>query len=1829
MYIDHRYEVLENLGSGSWANVYKVRDIRTGTIYTLKLFQYLSSNGLYEKFSAEEMHHITKIEHPNLNHVVDFGHVGDHIYYISDFFDGVTLSNFRYGNHKIDILYDIVVQICYALHALHTQRILHKDLKLENILYRQMGNSVEVRLIDYGFAKIDTTDASNQVSGTLPYLAPELYLGKPADVTSDYYSLGVILYRLTTGAFPYTVDQINSLISGNQQYFVPKFPSELNPTIPMELEKFILRLMEKNPDNRFHSSEEIISYVNRISDKDYAFSIAWSMVNTMQFNSYLVREQIAHQLLDYIPLMERSNGKIISLIGGDGLGKDNILSLFRYHILNGDYFLFDYHCSRFDHEAFFALIKEYVRSRSKAEIENYRSLSKISDKFKSYLFESEQEAKSYTQSQEELKCDFESALEILVDLSNLKPIIFIIRNFQFVHRYTVEFLNFLSPHIISHRILILLSCNEFNKINQIEHTVITHIPPLDMQQTANYLTKLLGSRPSDIFITQMWQRSAGNPEFIREILIDLVKHKRALINDKFNDAFDLNSYVLPGDMLGSINSRLGHLTEQNKSYLRVLSIAQMPLTKELIIYLLDIDDQRMYELINDAFYNEILTKTGRKYRFAYREETNLLYDECTEIQHVTISRKILEFYRDKDITDIDICEGLIANAQIANDILTERLYTLRLFHLYDEVFDQDKAFDAIHRTVILDFNGDIGIELKHIIKDLVWYQEKAELTGCYRLGVEILNHLHLLPELFEKYYIASSIYLLTEHPKEALKNTKKAEILTYTGKQRNLLLLSYVQIYSRIKTETKSTSGKRPYDMMKIYLDLIDPATLPIDLKIIYYDRLAVYHNLTGNRDKAIRIIEDFLTELPSENDPGVMIRLAAMHNDLGVFYSEQKNIPEADEHLGFALSLWKKYNIKRYLGLIYNNIADLHLKQGNTVTAEYYSQLGFKHADELNLTLTKALSLLNQGEGKIKKGEFNVAEEMLLAAKQLIHSVNSEKYLDSIQRNLALVKSKIKNFGNYFSFIQANEPQLINCYIGSVNPLVKTYFYYLYEMGNARKLRKLIRKNVHINYKHLHEEEFYHNSQSLLAMLDKDFVSALDHLKQAMRYAGAVNNNYAITVFYIMNISCYIGSKDYSKARELIEAVRPIISKNQYRYWDCKLQLMSLRLDLREPDIPLRHILRQAVTLFDMCTNYEYFQLKVELYQIRIQILQVLNADDGALSLFEEYKHYLDQITENIPEDDKQNFLNSTQYYTKNLKNFALIDISSRQKKLRSKWNDLVYNIANVNNMERIKFLIQKGINEVISPWQYVLMEYSDKINNFVMFHCFNCDKESLFAPDLQSIVIRSLNSDTIQIDKLNTSNIMIVPLLQRSKKIGYLIISDHGELEFTKQELSIMKSVKQHLTALLIRIKDYTQITQRIEKMNHLMQISHDMMKVVDPHSLETEIVSSCIDFINSTRGFLIMRDHEGNVIYQVHIDETKQIMASVTGISNSVISLCLSSEEPVITYNAIEDNRFKSSISVQDYALHSIFCLPLIVNNKLYGIVYLDNLNEPSREMYLNMEIIHLLIEQITLAIRNAMQYQAVIQKSAELFGIESIKDEFMAIVAHELNTPLTVLQGYVSRLKRNLFADEEEKSDIIAKIETSVRKLIVTTSDITTMNFYNLQKTLAKSPISLEEVINLVKQEIEILSRNRRMIIKLEIENSLPQLMANWEAVHLMIYNVVLNAFRFTNDSGTIIIGARKSAFQQERIECKETIVIFVQDNGIGIPDHLIQNIFRKFYELNEIYAHKSGSIEYRSSGLGLGLSTCKRIAELHGGVIKVISKENEGTTVYMIIPVKGS
>ncbi len=1816
MFIDHRYEVLESLGSGAWANIYKVRDVRTNNLYTLKLFQYLSSDQFYANFKAADMHHITKIEHPNLNRVVDFGHVGDHVYCLSDYFAGVSLSNYRWSRNKITQLYDLLIQIAYALDALHTQNILHRDIKPENILYKVTGNTLQVKLIDYGLLRWELDKETQYVSGTLPYVAPEIYLSKDVGRSSDFYSLGVVLYRLLTGSYPYSLEQIQALRSGSQKYFIPIFPTELNPQIPKDLENLCLRLLERNPDNRFENSADFIAYINRSTGKNYPFSVSWSLVNTLQFNSYTVRDRQVNELLEYLPQVEQGNGKIISLLGGEGLGKGNILSLFRYQILRGAYFIFDYSCTRTEHEAFFALIKEYLQSLPSDDLARERETAQISDKMRQYLFGSEQTAKKLTQSTAELKMDYEYARALIVRLSRHKPLIFIIRDVQHVHHYTIDFLNFLSAEVVNNRILILLSSTDFQRIMQIKHTILVHVPMFELKESVTYIRKLLNAPVPEEFCELVHQRSCGNPFFIREILIDLTLHKLLTSGRGFHYPDNLDDYPLPGRIVHSIYSRMSHLSETSYKQLQKLSIVQTPISLDLIREICKLKDESLFDLLNESKFVELLDKRGSNYHFTFPEAQHRFIQECPPRLQRLVSLRVLKYFEGKQINDYDTLRGLVKNSELTGDLLSVRQQLLRLHHVLAEDYEQEQALTAISQVLLIDLKAETEIPEQDIRTDLLLCYDKLETAGVTASVSFLTEDAEMIPECQEKYLVLGEFHQLKDDAKTAAKLFQRAASLGQSPAAKVQARLQLARAYAATDT------AKVAKVLQQVHVD-----DLSTEMRIEFVVQSAMLQNLNHDYDQAIRTIEDCLAELAPDQSPSCQIRLACLHNLLGEIFSHQKSIGEAEEHFNQAMNIWRRYNCLRWLALINNNLADLYLKQGMTATAIQHTQTGLSFSRQLDQESEQTRALLIQGEAMIKLGEFMEAEAILLEAKELAQRIHNPLQLDRIVRNLALAKSKIIGFGHYYMFLQQHEPRLIDGYVEEINPLVKTYFYYLSEMSHPRKLRQLIRKNAHIDYQAVHELEFYHNVQSLLALAEKKYDTALQELKLALQYAGEINNHYAIAVFNVLQAVCHYGMQDYARALDLVQQARPEISEYQYRYWGSYLDLIQIKLDLMNPSLPLRLILRRVNRLLEACTQHQYYQLIVELRQLKIQILLELNVEAAAQVEFDLHKAYLEQITDSVSPDERQNFLKVNLFNLTDLSKFRPYPLVSRRRDTRSKWNDLLYNIVNVTSVQRVKFLIEKGISQVLAPWQFKLMAYSDKVDNYYEFVCHNCAPDSYYPKEYKPHIDRAFDTDTLTGFRHEERNILIVPLQSGNKHIGFLILSDDGELPFTAGELALIRNIKNHLTGLIIRTWDYQEITVRMEKMRQLMDYSYELIRFLDLAELENALVAAAIDFTNATRGFLVKRDNEGNNLYQVQMDQEKQLLSSTAGISKTALALCQATLEPVITSNAEQDGSFKNSVSVHDYEISSIFCSPLLTDGSPHAYLYLDNRGDSTREMYLNQEVLQLFLNQVCVAVRNARTNETLMQRSAELNSLELLKDEFMAIVAHELNTPLSSLQGYLSRLKRNLYADEEERGEIVQKLENAVNRLTMSINDITTMNTYNVAKTLVKAPLQIGEIVNLVHQEVEIQSRKRHMQFKLEIEPDLPPLNANWEALHRMLYNIVINAVRFTNEFGSIVLGARKAVFPQERIANQDTLVLYVRDNGIGIPQYRLKDIFRKFFELNEIYAHKSGTIEYRSSGLGLGLAIARRIAELHGGTIAIKSKENEGTTVSVYIPFK--
>jgi len=252
--LEQRYDILGEAGSGSMGHVYKARDRETGETLALKLLkpEIASDQAMMERFKNELLF-ARKITHKNVCRVYEFNRLGGIAYTSMEFVEGESLRSVlnRFGGLPVRKGIDLALQICAGLKEAHAQGIVHRDLKPENIMIDAQGN---VKIMDFGIARSmeALTRLTGAMAGTPAYMAPEQVGGKSVDYRTDVYAVGLLLYEIFTGQPAFQADNAVA-VALKQMRESPAPPCELEPSIPVPLERIILRCLEKEPSRRFQS----------------------------------------------------------------------------------------------------------------------------------------------------------------------------------------------------------------------------------------------------------------------------------------------------------------------------------------------------------------------------------------------------------------------------------------------------------------------------------------------------------------------------------------------------------------------------------------------------------------------------------------------------------------------------------------------------------------------------------------------------------------------------------------------------------------------------------------------------------------------------------------------------------------------------------------------------------------------------------------------------------------------------------------------------------------------------------------------------------------------------------------------------------------------------------------------------------------------------------------------------------------------------------------------------------------------------------------------------------------------------------------------------------------------------------------------------------------------------------------------------------------------------------------------------------------------------------------------------------------------------------------
>ncbi|MCP4132997.1 MAG: protein kinase [bacterium] len=396
--INNRYKVYEKIGPGGMSSLYRAYDLsNNNTPVAVKVLNSkVTSNRIEDiiRFRSEaEL--VSRLSHENIVSIYEVGEVFELNYIVMEYIQGESLQdilarNTFPGDFSINRAIDSVLRLCKALEYIHSNAVIHRDLKPGNVL---VTNDGQIKLIDFGLAHVKDFDAiidSGEIAGTFGYISPEQSgtIRRTVDERSDLYSVGVILYQLLTGKLPFEGDDICSVIH-QQIARVPDAPGTLMPEVPEILDKIVLKLLEKEPENRYQSARGLLHDLEKFSRGQREFILGLNdRFIKLSYRSRLVgRENELDFLRDLFNRSRDGDGRVCFVSGGAGRGKTRLVEELKDYVNQSEGILLEGKCftqsNKTPYEPFKEVLNSYLNNfATYSETRKQEISAQVRDEFK-------------------------------------------------------------------------------------------------------------------------------------------------------------------------------------------------------------------------------------------------------------------------------------------------------------------------------------------------------------------------------------------------------------------------------------------------------------------------------------------------------------------------------------------------------------------------------------------------------------------------------------------------------------------------------------------------------------------------------------------------------------------------------------------------------------------------------------------------------------------------------------------------------------------------------------------------------------------------------------------------------------------------------------------------------------------------------------------------------------------------------------------------------------------------------------------------------------------------------------------------------------------------------------------------------------------------------------------------------------------------------------------------------------------------------------------------------------------------------------------------------
>ncbi|MDX9991392.1 MAG: GAF domain-containing sensor histidine kinase [Anaerolineales bacterium] len=399
-----------------------------------------------------------------------------------------------------------------------------------------------------------------------------------------------------------------------------------------------------------------------------------------------------------------------------------------------------------------------------------------------------------------------------------------------------------------------------------------------------------------------------------------------------------------------------------------------------------------------------------------------------------------------------------------------------------------------------------------------------------------------------------------------------------------------------------------------------------------------------------------------------------------------------------------------------------------------------------------------------------------------------------------------------------------------------------------------------------------------------------------------------------------------------------------------------------------------------------------------------------------------------------------------------------------------------------------------------------------------------------------------------------------------------------------------------------------------NWLLEIGRMLSSDVEVESLLDTVTQAMVALTNSSAASVLLYDDESHALRFVASSDLSHEIAQnfPVPIEESVAGVAFAEKRIVAIKEAAKFPRhFREIDQETKLVTRSILAVPIIYRGEVLGVLETINKNDGFDYNGEDATVLETLASFLALSFENASLEGIIGRIKEEAARLDKMKTDFIAITSHELRTPLGLIIGHSTFLREIVDKEYHEQMDTIIRNAMRLKEII---ENMTSVDNVQAGTAVMRShDVSIKKIIAEVVEGMQIEAKHKRIVLRTEFDNSDLMLEGDSEKIGMAILNLVRNAVMFTNEGGQIMVKAKESGGH---------ILIFVADNGIGIPAKDLPHIFERFYQVESHLTRKHG-------GMGLGLSVAKMMIEMHGGSIKAQSIPGKGSNFTITLPVDSS